>query len=83
MKQEKNFLKKQEEQQPKTAIPGQTVAQPESLKIPIIVFWSAIALSIALSWGLAEILDKPEYLIERWVMAGLGLFLILFLIKLK
>jgi hypothetical protein len=57
--------------------------QPKNLKIPIIIFWSAIALSVAVSWALAEILNKHEYIVERWTMVGLGIFLIIFLFKLK
>lgn len=57
--------------------------QKRSFKIPIIIFWSAIGLSVAISWALAEILNTHEYIIERWTMVGLAIFLVIFLLKLN
>lgn len=86
MKKHKHQKPLPQEQQFQNQVPDQNQpgpAQQRSYKIPIIIFWSALGLSVAISWALVEILNTHEYIVERWVMVGLAVFLVIFLFKLK
>jgi len=76
----------QAEQAQPQAAPQEPAAQPEQeiSKAQIWTFWlgvaSAVIIARALNYALPGI---SESVIERWVMLGFGVFMALFLIKLK
>ncbi|HNW44616.1 MAG TPA: hypothetical protein PKI19_08935 [Elusimicrobiales bacterium] len=50
----------------------------------IALFWGVVVLTVATAWVLARLLPgTPERLIERWLMLPFGLFLVVFLFRLK
>ncbi|MCX5785492.1 MAG: hypothetical protein NTX59_07370 [Elusimicrobia bacterium] len=79
----------QSQYQQDQAVPPQTQndsapAPAPSMKKPLLVFWSAVILAVAVSWTLEHFMPLAhEYIIERCVMLVFGGFLAVFLFFLK
>lgn len=64
--------------------PEERPAEENISNAHIVTFWAGVVLAVVIARALNYALPGvPESLIERWVMLGFGVFMAVFLLKLK